>query len=100
LEALEIVNWPIKASVGKSVMEQKIERLKAMLTDQDPNSDSFEGAMGLMLELKSQIQGLPDAERKKYAAEVALAFQAALTQGEEDEDEEGEGDGYQQMGDD
>jgi hypothetical protein len=87
LEALEMVNWPIKASLGKSPIEQKIERLKAMLHDQDPASDSFEVAMNLMLELKGQLPGLPDDQRKKYAAEIALAFQAALTAGEEEEED-------------
>jgi hypothetical protein len=96
-----MVNWPIKTSVGKSPMEQKIERLKAMLGDQDPNSDSFEGAMALMMELKGEIPGMPDDQRKKYAAEIALAFQAALSADEEDTDEDGPpDDGYQKLDDD
>jgi hypothetical protein len=95
LEALEMVNWQIKSSVGKSVLEQKVERLKGMLADKDPNSESFEGAMALMMELRGEIPKLPDAERHKFAAEIALAFQAAMMDGEEDgEEEKDEHDGY------
>jgi hypothetical protein len=101
LEALEMVNWQIKSSVGKSVLEQKVERLKGMLADKDPNSDSFEGAMSLMMELKSEIPTLPDAQRHALAAEIAMAFQAAMVDGEEDgEEEKDEHDGYTAFGDD
>ena len=88
LESLEVVNWPIKASAGKSVIEQKIEKLKAMLANQDPHSDSFENALQMMMELKSEIPNLPDEQRHKYAAQVALAFEAALMAGLEEEEEE------------
>jgi hypothetical protein len=100
LEALEMVNWPIKVSVGKSPMEQKIERLKAMLNDKDPSSDSFEGAMALVMELKNEIPNLPHDERHKYAAEVAMAFGAILMAGEDEEDDEADEDpGYQKFND-
>jgi hypothetical protein len=99
LEALENVNWPIRASVGKSPMEQKVERLKAMLADKDPNSDSFEGAMALVMQLKSEIPNLPHDERHKYAAEVAMAFSAILMDGEDEEDETDEGPKYQKFDD-
>lgn len=88
LESLEMVNWPIRASAGKPLIQQKIEKLEAMLGNKDPHSDSFESAMQLMIELKGEIPNLPDEERHKYAAQVALAFQKALMAGEEEEEEE------------
>ena len=91
LESLEVVNWPIKASTGKPLIEQKIEKLKALLQNPDPHSDNFENAIQIMAELKGQIPNLPDEQRHKYAAEVALAFQTALFSGiEEEEDGEEE----------
>lgn len=90
LEALEMVNWPIKVSVGKPRIQQKIEALTQMLENQDPEMENFDRAMALMLELKSEIPNLPDEERHKYAAQVALAFQKILCVdgGEEEEEEE------------
>jgi hypothetical protein len=99
LEALEMVNWPIRASVGKSPMEQKVERLKAMLADKDPNSDGFEGALALVLELKNEIPNLPHDERHKYAAEVAMAFGAILMDGEDEDDEPEDEPTYQKFDD-
>jgi hypothetical protein len=90
LESLEMVEWPVKVTVGSSKTHQKVERLVAMLQDADPESESFAGAMALMMELKSEIPSLPDEERHRYAAEVALAFEAILMNGEEDGEEDEE----------
>lgn len=88
MESLEVVNWPVKASAGKPLIEQKIEKLKAMLANDDPLSDSFEGALQMMMELKNEIPNLPDEQRHKYAAQVALAFEAKLMGMIEEEEEE------------
>ncbi|OHS95523.1 hypothetical protein TRFO_38331 [Tritrichomonas foetus] len=87
LESLEMVNWPIKATVGKSRIQQKIEKLEQMLANDDQNLDSFDHAMALMIELKGEIPNLPDEEKHKYAAEVAMIFQKILGGGEDDDDE-------------
>lgn len=92
LESLELVSWPIKASVGKSPIQQKIEKLEQMLSNDDPNLDSFDQAMGLMIELKKEIPNLPEKERHKYAADVAMIFQKVLTIGEEESEEDKEED--------
>ena len=85
LESLELVNWPIKATVGKSIIQQKIEKLEQMLSNDDPNLDGFDQAMGLMIELKKEIPNLPEKERHQYAADVAMIFQKVLACGEEEE---------------
>ena len=89
LEALEMVNWPIKTTAGKPLIEKKIERLVALMKNIDPENDSFDQAMSLMMELKAEIPNLPDDQRHKYAAQVALAFQSML-EIEEEEEERGE----------
>lgn len=90
LESLEMVNWPIKSSVGKSPIQKKIERLEQMLSNKDPNVDSFDQAMGLMLELKREIPTLPDKEKHQYAGQVAMIFQKILGEGIEEEEEHNE----------
>ncbi|KAH0788957.1 hypothetical protein GPJ56_007169 [Histomonas meleagridis] len=87
LEALEMVNWPIKTSAGKPLIEKKIERLVALMKNTDPENDSFDQAMSLMMELKSEIPNLPDDQRHKYAAQVAMAFQSMLEFEEEEEEQ-------------
>lgn len=63
-----------------------------MLSNDDPNLDSFDQAMGLMIELKKEIPNLPEKERHKYAADVAMIFQKVLTIGEEESEEDKEED--------
>ena len=87
LESLEMVNWPIKVTAGKSLIAQKIEKLEQMMNNNDPNLDSFDHAMSLLMELKNEIPKLPLEEKHKYAAEVAIIFQKLLSAGEEDENE-------------
>lgn len=88
MEALELVDWPIKMSAGKPRIEQRIEQMLALLKSQDPECENFSQAMGIMMELKEQIPKLPDEERHKYAAAVAMAFGELLQAGGEEEEEE------------
>lgn len=93
MEALEMVNWPIRVTAGKPLIEQKIEKLTELMAVQDPECDAFGHAMSLMMELKAEIANLPDRERYKYAGEVAMAFQRMLFANVEEEEEEAPEDG-------
>ena len=75
LEALEMVDWPLKLVSGKNAIDQKIDNLKHLLSNaDDPELEGFDHAMTLMMELQKTIPNLPDDERRKYAAKVAMAF--------------------------
>jgi hypothetical protein len=88
-EAIELVDWPIKITAGKPRMQQRIEQMVTLLKSEDPSCDNFDQAMGIMMELKEQIPKLPDEEKHKYAAAVALAFSEMFgIDGEEEEEEE------------
>lgn len=91
-EAIEMVDWPIKLTAGKPRMQQRIEQMVSLLKSEDPSCDNFDQAMSIMMELKEQIPKLPDDEKHKYAAAVALAFGEMLgvDGGEEDEEEKKE----------
>ena len=94
LEALEMVDWPIKMVSGKPRMQQRIDQMIQLLKGPDPECENFEQAMSIMMELKEQIPKLPDAEKHKYAAAVALAFGdllGVLNEEEEEEEEKEEG---------
>ncbi|EAY10941.1 hypothetical protein TVAG_260270 [Trichomonas vaginalis G3] len=91
MESLELVDWPIKMSAGKPRMEQRIEQMVALLKSNDPECENFDQALSIMMELKDQIPKLPDAERHKYAAAVALAFGEMLGVGDEEEEQAEEG---------
>ena len=92
LEALEMVDWPIKMISGKPRMQQRIDQMVQLLKGPDPECENFEQAMSIMMELKEQIPKLPEAEKHKYAAAVALAFGDLLGVLNEEEEEEEEKD--------
>lgn len=93
LEALEMVPWPIQTVAGKPIMDQKIEQMVKLLKSEDPECDNFDQAMQIMMELKGTIPKLPDEEKHKYAAMVAMAFQEMMGPiGEEEDKKEEDGD--------
>jgi len=88
IEALEMVSWPCKMEAGKPQIQQKIQQMVNMLSVDDPECNNFDQAMSIMMQLKEQIPKLPEDEKHKYAAEIALAFQKMLgAEIEEDENE-------------
>ena len=87
LEALEMVDWPLKLVAGKNIIDQKIDNLAHLLSNvDDPELEGFDRAMTLMMELQKTIPTLPDEERRKYAAKVAMAFDSLLDAAELDEE--------------
>lgn len=88
LEALEMTEWPLKITPGKTPTEIKIESMLSLIQQQDFDGNNFDKAFGIMMELKDLIPSLPSEDRHKYAAQIAIAFSQLLGGEEEDFNEE------------